>query len=195
MPFLRAALIASKHNSLEGDLLGIRNVKSNDEDTQIKISFPISEEDEASLAKENHNKKKGIEYELFIGHIYENYGYAVEYNGIQKGGRDGGIDLICHSKRYTILVQCKCYEASNSNIGVNDIYKFYGAFRHYAIKHPKEVVQGAFWTSREIDENAKVFEAAVELGITLHDGVAKSIAKVSTKKSLLQRLLHNIELG
>ena len=184
MPFLRAALIASKHNNLEGDSSSIRTVKSKDDDRQTKIPFPVSEEEEASSTKTNHSKKKGTEYELFIGRIYENHGYAVEYNGIQKGGRDGGIDLICHSKQYTILVQCKCYEASNSNIGVSDIYKFYGAFRHYAIKHPKEVVQGAFWTSRKIDENAKVFEAAVELGITLHDGVAKSIAKVSTKKSL-----------
>ena len=34
-------------------------------------------------------------YEQYIGYLYEDAGYNVEYRGIDKGNNDGGIDLIC----------------------------------------------------------------------------------------------------
>ena len=36
----------------------------------------------------------GAEYEMFVGHLYENRGFEVIYHGILKGMDDRGIDLI-----------------------------------------------------------------------------------------------------
>lgn len=116
----------------------------------------------------NSNKKKGTRYERYIGSIYEEYGYIVDYNGIKKNGHDRGVDLICHNNRYTVLVQCKCY--SSGSISVNTIYQFFGSSRHYAVKHPNEVVSSSLWTSLTLKNNNEAFIAAEELGIRIYQG-------------------------
>lgn len=115
------------------------------------------------------NKDKGTLYERFIGKLYEEAGYKVVYNGINKGSHDGGIDLICHSNNYTVLVQCKNYK--NPSLSVKDIYQFYGACRHYAIKNSSEIVSGAFFLSNRFDKYNETFAAIKELGISLYEGI------------------------
>ena len=171
MPFMKGTQLAQKREREREILSGIRPVypaTSRQNNKQIAINFPTPSAPEGSPNKGNSNKSKGTQYERYVGSLYEARGYVVEYNGINKGSHDGGIDLICRSKKYTVLVQCKCYE--EGNISINDVYQFFGAFRHYAVKHPQEVVQGAFWTSLQMTENQKAFEAAVDLGINVHDG-------------------------
>ncbi|MDY4446467.1 MAG: hypothetical protein SPE61_09145, partial [Campylobacter sp.] len=41
----------------------------------------------------------GRRYERYIGYLYEIDGYKVDYNGIKKGVKDGGVDLICSKKK------------------------------------------------------------------------------------------------
>ena len=117
----------------------------------------------------NTNKKKGEKYERYVGSLYEKYGYQVEYNGIVKGSRDKGIDLICHDNKYTVLVQCKCF--ASGGISVNIVYLFYGSFRHYAITHPKETVSCSLWTSLKLSHGSEAFKAMNDLGIRFYDDV------------------------
>ncbi len=49
----------------------------------------------------------GIAYERYIGYLYEKQGFKVEYQGATLGLDDLGIDLICHNKEKTLLIQCK----------------------------------------------------------------------------------------
>lgn len=61
------------------------------------------------------NKIKGKEYEQKSGRFYEEDGYFVDYNGIVKNLKDGGIDLICSKDSYIkLLVQCKNYREEKS---------------------------------------------------------------------------------
>ena len=61
----------------------------------------------------------GAFFERYVGSLYENRGYKVEYRGIEKGLFDGGIDLICiKSDESKMLVQCKF---GSSNLGKQKI--------------------------------------------------------------------------
>ena len=55
-------------------------------------------------------KKKGDDYERKVGKFFEKKGYKVIYNGLEKGLKDGGIDLICKDKNEILLIQCKNWE-------------------------------------------------------------------------------------
>lgn len=161
MPFLRAKL-KSAPKKPESDIPVIVSVPScssllpspvtqvvlpDDGDRTLRL-FTEAQVMPASVAHGIENKKKGKEYELYIGSIYEKYGYGVEYNGIEKNAWDDGVDLICHLGRYTVLVQCKCY--TTNMITANMIYQFFGSSRHYAVKHPREVVSSSLWTSLKL---------------------------------------------
>jgi len=56
------------------------------------------------------NIRSGIEYEKKVGKYYQNKGYDVDYNGIEKGLKDGGIDLICKNDEEILLIQCKNWQ-------------------------------------------------------------------------------------
>lgn len=50
----------------------------------------------------------GRRYERYIGYLCEIDGYKVDYNGIKKGVKDGGVDLICSKRKELVIIQCKC---------------------------------------------------------------------------------------
>ncbi|MFX4232758.1 restriction endonuclease [Aliarcobacter butzleri] len=61
------------------------------------------------------NEEKGINFELLAGRKFEELGYKVQYNGLEKSRLDGGIDLICTKvNQKTLLVQCKNYSKPKS---------------------------------------------------------------------------------
>lgn len=61
------------------------------------------------------NEEKGINFELLAGRKFEELGYKVQYNGLEKSRLDGGIDLICtKTNQKTLLVQCKNYSKPKS---------------------------------------------------------------------------------
>lgn len=61
------------------------------------------------------NEEKGINFELLAGRKFEELGYKVQYNGLEKSRLDGGIDLICTKENQkTLLVQCKNYTKPKS---------------------------------------------------------------------------------
>lgn len=61
-----------------------------------------------------NNEKKGQEFELRTGRKFEELGYKVVYNGIEKGRKDEGIDLLCYKDNKILLVQCKNYSKPKS---------------------------------------------------------------------------------
>lgn len=77
-------------------------------------------------------KEKGDVYEKKVGKEYENKGYSVIYNGLEKGRKDGGIDLICSKENEILLIQCKNWENSKIN------YLHVKAFHSDCIKYIDE---------------------------------------------------------
>ena len=112
------------------------------------------------LALDRYNKRKksnweiGIEYERFVGYLYEKRGYQVTYIGALKGKEDMGRDLIVSNGKKTLVIQCK-YWSAEKTIHEKHIFQLYGSLVHYRISHPKIDAHGVFVTSCTLSDLAK----------------------------------------
>lgn len=108
----------------------------------------------------------GRMYERYIGYLYEERGYDVEYVGIFKGFEDLGRDLICQKVKDFIVIQCK-YWAQFRTIYEKHIFQFFGTVFQYIDENPDKKVKAIFYTSTELSELARRF--STELGIELKE--------------------------
>lgn len=113
-------------------------------DISDKIDYLVKYEEQRELSKEEilqraldrYVKRKmsksavGKDYERYIGYLYEQKGYKVQYHGIKKGLGDLGIDLICSRGKETLLIQCKNWSKSK-NIHENAINQLFGTSMKY----------------------------------------------------------------
>jgi hypothetical protein len=126
----------------------------------------------------------GRDYERYVGYLYEQKGYHVYYQGIEKGLEDLGRDLICKKDDQVEVIQCK-YWREDKIIHEKHINQLYGTTIMYYIQNnqnkkkglpiktlPKNVT-ATFITSASFSDTAKEF--AMVLGI-------KTIEKFSFKK-------------
>lgn len=118
-----------------------------------------------------YNLEKGIAYEFFVGEYYENLGYKVTFNGIEKGINDGGIDLIASKKipinekqfkTQMLLFQCKNYNNPNE-LNQDIVRKFLGDC--YVYLHSKNLLHNKnftfthiFCTSNELDDDNNIIK-------------------------------------
>lgn len=87
----------------------------------------------AKEQKQLNQKSVGDKYEEFVGEMYKNLGYEVEFRGLKLGKLDGGIDLIATNGREVILIQCK-YWYKKASINHKMIKEFYGNCHFYMNK-------------------------------------------------------------
>jgi Holliday junction resolvase-like predicted endonuclease len=81
----------------------------------------------SSLERKKQLDTYGNEYENFVALKYEDNNYHVELNGIKRGVKDGGLDLIATKKDKIVLVQCKNWSLSNNyKINQKDLRAFIG---------------------------------------------------------------------
>lgn len=71
----------------------------------------------------DYKKAKGETYEKYIAKFWKNEGYKVYMNGLNNGNADGGIDVICHKDKETILIQCKHWK---NPVNQKEIRQFIG---------------------------------------------------------------------
>jgi hypothetical protein len=105
-------------------------------------------------------------YERYVGYLYEEQGYDVEYVGIFKGYEDLGRDLICQKGKDFIVIQCKNW-AEFRTIYEKHIFQFFGTVFQYRDKNPDRKVRAFFYTSTELSKLARRFSN--ELGIELKE--------------------------
>jgi len=105
-------------------------------------------------------------YERYVGYLYEDQGYNVEYFGIFKGFEDLGRDLICQKEKDVIVIQCKNW-AKFRTIYEKHIFQFFGTVFQYRDENPDRKVRAIFYTSTELSKLARRF--ASELGIELKE--------------------------
>ena len=113
--------------------------------------------------KNKSNWEIGIEYERYIGYLYENKGYKVTYNGAVEGLNDLGRDIIAENRDKILIVQCK-YWKKEKNIHEKHIFQLFGTMVLKKLTSPKNVY-GIFITSATISDVAK--QVAKELQIEL----------------------------
>lgn len=121
------------------------------------------------------NSYIGKMYERYIGYRYEQEGYAVEYRGIEKGLKDGGVDLVCIKGTEMLLVQCKNWK-QESTIYEKHICQLYGSSAYWGKVFDSRDSKGTifqetmlyhvvpvFVSTTKLDERAK--EVADKLGV------------------------------
>lgn len=105
-------------------------------------------------------------YERYIGYLYEQMGYEVEYVGIFKGYEDLGRDLICQKGNDFIVIQCKNWSQFKT-IYEKHIFQFFGTVFQYRDSYPERNIKAIFYTATQVSELARRF--ADELGIELKE--------------------------
>lgn len=111
--------------------------------------------------RESHRKTNwqiGRDYELYVGYMYEQKGYKVDYYGSYNGLEDLGRDLIATSCEKTLIIQCK-YWSSNKLIHEKHINQLYGTMICYCLEHniSEKNVEGVLVTNIKLSDTAKRF--------------------------------------
>jgi len=108
----------------------------------------------------------GRMYERYVGYIYENDRYEVEFTGIFKGYEDLGRDLICQKGKDLIIIQCKNWSQFKT-IYEKHIFQFFGTVFQYRDENKNNNVRAIFYTTTQLSDLARRF--AQELGIELKE--------------------------
>jgi len=103
-------------------------------------------------------------YERYVGYLYEEKGYDVDYVGIFKGYEDLGRDLICENKDEMVVIQCKNWSKFRT-IYEKHIFQFFGTVFQYEDENPNKKIRAIFYTSTSLSDLASRF--AKKLGIEL----------------------------
>jgi Restriction endonuclease len=102
-------------------------------------ALPTEERNQKALDRylESRNKSKwslGRDYEMYIGYLYEQNGYSVEYKGIIDGFDDLGRDIIAKNDKETCIIQCK-YWAQYKELHEKHIFQLFGTTMEYWIRN------------------------------------------------------------
>ena len=149
-------------------------------------SLTPTERNQRALDRYKASRKKnwqiGRDYERYIGYLYENKGFEVEYTGIEMGKGDLGRDLICKKGDAVEIIQCKCwsFEKTIHEKHINQLYgtaiQYYLSFKNTIKKKqsltlfPELISSGkigaSFYTSTSLSEKAQEFADA--LGVKIY---------------------------
>jgi DUF2075 family protein len=105
-------------------------------------------------------------YERYVGYLYEEKGYDVDYVGIFKGFEDLGRDLIAEKNNEIIVIQCKNWSKFKT-IYEKHIFQFFGTVFKYKDENEDKNVKAVFYSATKLSDLAKRF--AKELNIDLKE--------------------------
>lgn len=131
-------------------------------------NLSISERNQLALDRYWSSRKRsnwlvGKMYERFIGFLYEQKGYQVEYFGIKERFEDLGRDLIAKKGKEIHIVQCKNW-SKFKNIYENHIFQLFGTTFEYNERN-KTKAKAVFFTTTKLSDIAN--EMSDKLGILL----------------------------
>lgn len=149
-------------------------------------SLPSVKRNQMALDRylKNRNKSKwaiGRDYEMYVGYLYSQKGYSIEYKGIIDGFEDLGRDIIAKKYNEVCIIQCKCW-AHYKEIHEKHIFQLFGTTMEYWIKKfrdnkkPKSFEEFAkllnesklrpiFFTSTSISAKAKEMAKALSVEV------------------------------
>lgn len=110
----------------------------------------------------------GIEYERYIGYLYEMEGYKVSYEGALMGLEDKGRDLVVEKGNVRLVIQCKRW-SKEKEIHEKHIMQLFGSVAELNLKDDKNY-RGVFITTTKLSKMAQHF--AKLLNIEIHENIA-----------------------
>jgi len=101
----------------------------------------------------------GIQYERYVGFVYEQQGFTVEYRGALQGREDLGIDLVCENDTEILIVQCKRLSAEKQlPVRENAVAQIFGSAEfHRMCSGTSKSVRPVLVTTYQLSEEAKRF--------------------------------------
>lgn len=160
--------------SMEDEALLLEGYSEEEKQDRVTQFVTIQEYKKLSSSERNQraldrfwsrNKSRwliGRLYERFVGYLYEQKGYSVDYEGVVKGLEDLGRDLICTKGNEVIIIQCKNW-AKFKTLHEKHIFQFFGTVFEYKDKYPDRNVKAIFYCTTSLSELANKF--AVKLGV------------------------------
>lgn len=120
----------------------------------------LSDSEKYQLALDRWKKRSksnwaaGIEYERYIGYLYETQNYHVKYQGALSGFEDMGIDVIATKGNTTYLIQCKRY-SDKKTVHENTVFQLYGSYVYYKTQRPSKNFIPVIYTSTILSDIAQ----------------------------------------
>lgn len=111
------------------------------------------------------NWAAGIDYERYIGYLYELQNYKVKFQGALRGFDDMGIDVIASKGKTTLLIQCKRY-SEHKTVHENTVFQLYGSYVFYKTQNPTKNFVPVIYTSAKLTDIAQ--KCADFLNIEVH---------------------------
>ena len=140
------------------------NINDDDDDNEDRVKNYLTQEEYKKLPSvernqmaldrylKNRNKSKwaiGRDYEMYVGYLYEQKGYSIEYKGIIDGFKDLGRDVIAIKDNEVCIIQCKRW-AQYKEIHEKHVFQLFGTTMEYWIKNFEN-----YRTQKSFEEFAK----------------------------------------
>ncbi len=140
------------------------------------------------------NRKKsdwevGIEYERYIGYLYEKDGYSVEYSGALKGLEDMGRDLVARKGKEVLIVQCKRW-SKQKQIHEKHVFQLFGTGILYGIQNPGKKIVLVFATTASLSETAQACAEKLDIQVRYQDHGEYPIIKCNVNRTTGERIYH-----
>lgn len=132
----------------------------------------------------------GKMYEHYIGYLYEQKGWDVEYFGIAERYEDFGRDLIATKGKKCHIIQCKNW-SKYKKIYENHIFQLFGTTFEYQGQHPKLEVLPVFYTSTVLSDTATEFSKRLGMEINTSTKLEKyPCIKCNISKKNKEKIYH-----
>lgn len=157
-------------------------------------SLPSVERNQMALDRYLKNRYKskwaiGRDYEMYVGYLYEQKGYAIKYTGIIDGFEDLGRDVIATKDDEVCIIQCKRW-AHWKEMREKHIFQLFGTTMEYWIKNfrnnkkPKnfeefskflneQKLRPIFFTSTGLSDKAKEMASALSVEIIENEPIGE----------------------
>lgn len=114
-------------------------------------------------------------YERYVGYLYEQQGYDVEYVGIAKGFEDLGRDVIAQKGKDFIVIQCKNWSKFKT-IYEKHIFQFFGTVFQYKDENKNRNVRAIFYSTTKLSDLAKRFANELKIELVENDRIPTNYA-------------------
>jgi len=114
-------------------------------------------------------------YERYVGYLYEQKGYSVDYVGIAKGFEDLGRDIIAQKGNEFIVIQCKNWSKFKT-IFEKHIFQFFGTVFQYKDENKMKNVKAIFYTTTKLSDLARRFADELNIKLVENDKIPTNYA-------------------
>ena len=109
-------------------------------------------------------------YERYVGYLYEQQGYEVDYVGISKGLEDLGRDIIAKKGKELIVIQCKNWSKFKT-IYEKHIFQFFGTVFQYKDENKNKGVKAIFYSTTKLSDLARRFANELDIKLVENDKI------------------------